>query len=134
MFLYMFTKEDIIARLKNGDSIDTIADEISDTLNAAKEEYAIQKEEEAKDKAVEEAKMRAAEDIIDGFCNFACASGDDEAVELFNSFEPKYVVEALDNTLSMMKDFMKLEETLFPKEEKEIDDKGAKNLFNKLFS
>ena len=130
----MFTKEDIIARLKNGDSIDTIADEISDTLNAAQEEYAIQKEEKAKDAAVKEAKLCAAEAIIDDLCDFACASGDDEAVELFNSFEPQYMVEALDSTLLMLKDLMKLEETLFPKEEKDLDAKGTKNLFNKLFS
>ena len=35
----MFTSEDILARLQNGDSVDEIATEMANALNAAKTSY-----------------------------------------------------------------------------------------------
>ena len=55
----MFTKEDIITRLKNGDSMDEIAKEMSDTLNAAQADYESAKQADAETSRVEEAKREA---------------------------------------------------------------------------
>lgn len=50
----MFTSEDILARLQNGDSVDDIATEMANALNAAKTAY-----DEAEAKRIEEEKRIA---------------------------------------------------------------------------
>ena len=50
----MFTSEDILARLQNGDSVDEIATEMANALNAAKTSY-----DEAEAKRIEEEKRIA---------------------------------------------------------------------------
>ena len=50
----MFTSEDILARLQNGDSVDEIATEMANALNAAKTSY-----DEAEAKRIEEEKRMA---------------------------------------------------------------------------
>ena len=66
----MFNKEDIVARLKNGETIDDIADELAAVLNASmkqiEDEKAAKEQEEAKEKAriEREAQLDSLADIV----------------------------------------------------------------------
>lgn len=56
----MFTEKDILARLRNGEDAQTIANEMADILNAANKTYEDQKEAEKKRLAAEKAAKEAA--------------------------------------------------------------------------
>lgn len=134
----MLKKEDIIARLQEGDSIDTIADEITATINEAKEEYTKreQEEKEAEDKKLrlQEAKLRAAEGIIDGLCDYACASRDDKALEMFRGFTPGGMVKALDDTIGFFNAMADLEDVFgATTSQKEVDKSKVDSLLDVIF-
>lgn len=84
--IYMFKVEDILARLQNGEDVDAIAQEMTDALNDANDQF--QKEEEAKaKKAAAEAhvkevrKLQDLQEILDlmhDFCiEYYCDSDED---------------------------------------------------------
>lgn len=56
----MFTEKDILARLRNGENAQTIANEMANILNAANKTYEDQKEAEKKRLAAEKAAKEAA--------------------------------------------------------------------------
>lgn len=56
----MFTEKDILARLRNGEDAQTIANEMANILNAANKTYEDQKEAEKKRLAAEKAAKEAA--------------------------------------------------------------------------
>lgn len=56
----MFTEKDILARLRNGEDAQAIANEMADILNAANKTYEDQKEAEKKRLAAEKAAKEAA--------------------------------------------------------------------------
>lgn len=66
----MFSKDDILARLRKGDTADLIASEMADQINAAINEY----NEEKAAKAASRAKARAAVDALMDY--FAEAMGE----------------------------------------------------------
>lgn len=57
----MINKAELLARLQNGDSIEDIANEMTDALNAAKDEYIAIQEEKAKVAAAEKEAAQKAE-------------------------------------------------------------------------
>ena len=64
----MITTNDILARLRNGESMDTIGQAIADVLNEAQEAYAAElavKEQEAEAAAMAQTKREMALDLID---------------------------------------------------------------------
>ena len=64
----MITTNDILARLRNGESMDTIGQSIADVLNEAQEAYAAElavKEQEAEAAAIAQTKREMALDLID---------------------------------------------------------------------
>ena len=64
----MITTNDILARLRNGESMDTIGQSIADVLNEAQETYKAElavKEQEAEAAAVAQTKREMALDLID---------------------------------------------------------------------
>ena len=82
----MFKVEDILARLQNGEDVDAIAQEMTDALNDANDQF--QKEEEAKAKKAEHEahlketrKLKDLQEIIDlmhDFCiEYYCDSDED---------------------------------------------------------
>ena len=81
----MFTKEDILARLQNGETVDAIANEMANALNEAEaEKKAIDAEIAAKEKEetrVLEAKRAAINDMLDAACDYLIASGESDFLE-----------------------------------------------------
>ena len=120
----MFTKNDIIARLQNGDTMDEIVDDITRTINDAQDEYrVIQKKEEAEAKAraasqVEEeriaaAKYEAACMMLDGLCDYLVVIGEDELLEEVHRVEMGKVVELVDSSIELTKSLIKLKNVQF---------------------
>lgn len=108
----MFTKEDILARLQNGDSMDEIAKEMSDALNAANAEY---QEETIKANAekleaerVMNAKRQAVDGMLDCLCDFLVAAGEEEMVEDLRDVDTDVVVDMLDSAVELAKTLEKL--------------------------
>ena len=111
----MFTKEDILARLQNGDSMDEIAKEMSDALNAAQADYesAIQADVEAN--RIKEAKRAAVDMILDGVCDFLVASGKDKLIEDIKDIDTDDVVDMLDSAIELGETLDKLKDLEFVK-------------------
>lgn len=125
----MFDKADILNMLKNGATVDEVATKMTETLNAANEEYTALQEAEAK--AVEEereairqyeAKREAVCVMLDGLVDFLIAAGEDELVREIHNVEIDDVVAMVDSSLGAVRTLLKLRELEF--------DKCIGNMFN----
>ena len=103
----MFTTEDILARLRNGEDAQAIANQIADHLNDAVKAY---EDEEAKKREVQmkkdaqEAELdEIAETIADAIMDYMCVQ-DPSLTDVFakDPIEPSYVRQALDISQPMM--------------------------------
>ena len=129
----MFDKADILAKLQNGATADAIADEFVSALNAAEKEL---KELEAKraekEKAEEDriyaAKREAVCEIIDGFCDFVVASGDDDMLAELQNVDVDKMVRMFDEMIELAHSMARLKNLEFPKEENDED------VWGKLFA
>ena len=111
----MFTKADILARLQNGDSMDEIAKEMTDALNAAQADYesAIQADVEAN--RIKEAKRQAVDMILDGLCDYLVASGKDKFIEDIKDIDTDDVIDMLDSAIELGETLDKLKDLEFVK-------------------
>ena len=114
----MFTKEDILARLQNGDTVDDIAAEMADALNEAEaEKKALDAELAAKEKEetrVLNAKRVAVDVMLDALCDYLVAAGEDDFIKDLNEIDTDKVIEMLDGSIEMAKSLEKLKELEFP--------------------
>ena len=112
----MFNKDDILARLHDGDSVDVIATEMANALNAAKTAY---DEAEAKrieeEKRIAEAKAKADQEkvkkrvavqrIVDAFANYAELFGKQELADKLDAMsdnELDEIVESMDAMIELV--------------------------------
>ena len=118
----MFDKADILSMLKNGATVDEVAIKMTETLNAANEEYTALQEAEAK--AVEEekeairqyeAKREAVCVILDGLVDFLIAAGEDELVQEVHNVEIEDVVALVDSSLETVRALLRLRDLEFGK-------------------
>ena len=114
----MFDKSEILARLQNGDTMDEIAKEMSEALNAAQQQY---QEETIKANAekleaerVMNAKRVAVDMILDGLCDYLVAVGDEELLEDLKDIDTDEVIEALDSIVAFAKSLEALKGLEFP--------------------
>ena len=108
----MFDKSEILARLQNGDSMDEIAKEMSDALNAANAQY---QEETIKANAekleverVMNAKRVAVDGMLDCLCDFLVAAGEEELIKDLNEVDTDDVITMLDSAVGLAKTLEKL--------------------------
>ena len=150
----MFSDEQIFERLMNGESIDDIMTEITNTVNAAiqKKADADKAAEEAKRKAEEVAKLEAEtkarkdaamfnlDAIINGLCGLLVVYGyTDEAAELakLSEEDKEDLLDSLDSMMEFGKAMMVLNGTTFPlggtkpKVEKKVEATEAKPVAKK---
>lgn len=110
----MFNKEDILARLQNGDSADAIAQEMAAALNEAQTAF-----DEAKAKAKVEAdrvlnaKRAAVEIILDGASDYLIAAGEEDLQKEIKNIEIDKLIELLDGSIEMGKNLEKLKNLEF---------------------
>ena len=110
----MFDKSEILARLQNGDSMDEIAKEMSDALNAASAEYEEAKQADAEATRVMNAKRVAVDGMLDCLCDYLVAVGDEELLEDLKDIDTDEVVEALDSVIAFTKSLGALKGLEFP--------------------
>ena len=111
----MFTKEDILARLQNGDSMDEIAKEMSDALNAAQADYESAMQADVEANRVKEAKRQAVDMMLDGVCDFLVASGKDNFIEDIKDIDTDDVIDMLDSAIELGETLDKLKDLEFVK-------------------
>ena len=113
-----FTKEDILARLQNGETTDAIAAEMAAALNEAEaEKKALDAEKVAKEKEktrVLEAKRAAVDNMLDAICDYLVASGEGDLIKDIKDIETDKVIEMLDDSIKIAKSLEKLKDLEFP--------------------
>ena len=114
----MFTKEDILARLQNGETADDIALEMATALNeATAEKETLDAEKVAKEQEetrVLNAKRVAVDNMLDAVCDYLVASGEGNYVKDIAEIKTDKVIEMLDGSIEMAKSLEKLKELEFP--------------------
>ena len=111
----MFTKADILARLQNGETADTIAAEMAAVLNEAEaEKKALAAEAEQKAERVLNAKRVAVDGMLDAVCDYLVAAGESDFIEDLKEIDTDKVIEMLDGSIEMAKSLEKLKELQFP--------------------
>ena len=112
-----FTKEDILARLQNGETADTIANEMADMLNEAEaEKKALDVEKVAKEREearVSAAKRVAVNDMLDAVCDYLVAAGEDDFIKDLKEIDTDKAIEMLDGSIKMAKSLEKLKDLEF---------------------
>ena len=113
-----FTKEDILARLQNGETAEDIALEVATALNEAEaEKKALDAEKVAKEREearVSAAKRVAVNDMLDAVCDYLVAAGEDDFIKDIKDIETDKVIEMLDGSINMAKSLEKLKDLQFP--------------------
>ena len=114
----MFTKEDILARLQNGETTDAIAAEMAAALNEAEaEKKALDAEKVAKKKEETralEAKRVAVDNMLDAVCDYLIASGEGDLITPIKDIETDKIIELFDDSIKMAKSLEKLKDLQFP--------------------
>ena len=115
----MFTKADILARLQNGETADTIAAEMAAVLNEAEAEkraLAAETEKKAKEEAtrIMNAKRVAVDGMLDCLCDFLVAAGEEKLIEDLKNIDTDEVVEMLDSMVSLTKSLEAFKGLQFP--------------------
>ena len=114
----MISKDEIVALLANGATVEDLAAQMTDALNAGKEEYeAVQKAEEAALKAemtrVDNAKREAVYMMMDGLSDYLIASGEEELHKELETLEIQKVMDMMDSSIALAKRLGKLKELEF---------------------
>ena len=109
----MFSKDDILARLQKGESMDDIASEMADMLNAAKEEKDALDAQKKESDRVEKAKEEAALVMLDGLSDYLVATGNEELQKEIVNIDVRKVVESLDQSMDLVTKLLKLRELEF---------------------
>ena len=113
----MITTNDVLARLRNGESMDTIGQSIADVLNEAQEAYKAEQEVAKKaqaDAAIAKAKRDMALDLIDIIQDYGDLVAP-EAANLLDEVDDDDIdamVEALDQMFQMMTMMVKLKTSM----------------------
>ena len=113
-----FTKEDILARLQNGETVDDIALAMATALNEAtaeKETLDAKKVAKEREEArVSAAKRVAVNDMLDAVCDYLVAAGEDDFIKDIKDIDTDKVIEMLDGSINMAKSLEKLKDLQFP--------------------
>ena len=113
----MYTKEDLIARLQNGEDVDTIAQEMATALNAAQaaveEEAKRAEKQKAEENRVRNAKRAAVIMMLDGVSDYLIAAGEDELHKELNDIDVDKIIKMLDSSIDMAKRLEKLKDLEF---------------------
>lgn len=113
----MITTNDILARLRNGESMDTIGQSIADVLNEAQTAYAAElaaKEKEAEAAAIAENKREMALDLIDIIRDYGRMVAP-EAADILDEIDDEDVeamIVTLDQMFQMMSSMAQLKANL----------------------
>lgn len=107
----MIDKQDIIARLQAGDTMDEIVEEITTTINDAESEYkSLQENEEKEAERQYKAKKEAVFVIFDGLCDFMVAAGADDMLEEIHQFDSDKAIQVLDSSIAIARSMSQMKQ------------------------
>ena len=106
-------KNDIFARLQNGESVESIAADLTQSLNQANEAYIAKKAEEEKKDSLFQKKLAVVECLIDDLVE-ACELWNmgDELLNAFEDTDPAEVVEVFDQAMPFIAKYIELQKHL----------------------
>lgn len=110
----MFTKADILARLQNGDTVDTIAAEMAAALNEAEAEKKAMDAQKKEETRVLKAKRVAVNHMLDAVCDYLVIAGEGDLVDELKEVDTDKVIELLDGSIKMAKSLEQLKDLQFP--------------------
>lgn len=122
-----FNKTNIIDRLQKGESVDDIANEMSEILNTAVADFKAAENQKAEEASrVENAKREAVKMIIDGACDYCVAIGEDKLLAELHEVDIEALVTAIDSWFGMIKTLASLESLTFKvPTEKKVESRKA---------
>ena len=113
----MYTKENLVARLQNGEDVDTIAQEMATALNeaqaAVEEEAKRAEKQKAEESRVRNAKREAVVMMLDGISDYLIAAGEDELHKGLSDVDVDKMIKMLDSSIDMTKRLEKLKDLEF---------------------
>ena len=101
----MFTKEDILSRLHNGENMDDIGNEIANILNEAEADYAAEQAAKAEQ---EEAKRDLIKEMVEIIQELAILEGFDPKDMEVSEEEVDYMVDAFTEIFATIRDLKKV--------------------------
>ena len=114
----MFTKADILARLQNGETTDTIANEMANLLNEAEaEKKAMDAQivaQERENARIMDAKRAAVDNMLDAICDYLVVAGEGDRIDEVKDIKTDKIIDLLDGTIEMSKRLEKLKGLEFP--------------------
>ena len=97
----MLSKNDILEQLRQGQTVDELADQLTEALNSANEEYQEELKTQEKEHIVCAAKRQAVEDMMDALCDYCVACGADNLIETIHETDVEVMVDYLDRIVSI---------------------------------
>jgi hypothetical protein len=112
--ILMISKDEVIALLADGATVEDLAAEITEALNAGKEEYeASQKAAKVEAARIENAKREAVCVMLDGLSDYLIAAGEEELHSDLMTLKIQKVMEMLDSSIALAKRVSKLKDLEF---------------------
>ena len=97
----MLNKNDILEQLRQGQSIDSLADELTEMLNSANEEYQEELKTQENERIVCAAKRQATIDMLDALCDYCVACGADNLIEAIHETDVETLEDYLDGVINI---------------------------------
>ena len=97
----MLSKNDILEQLRQGQTVDELADQLTEALNSANEEYQEELKIEQKEHIVYASKRQAVEDMMDALCDYCVACGADNLIETIHETDVEVMVDYLDGIINI---------------------------------
>lgn len=97
----MLTKNDILEQLRQGQTVDELADQLTEALNSANEEYQEELKTQEKDQIVYAAKRQAVEDMMDALCDYCVTCGADNLIEAIHETDVETLEDYLDGVINI---------------------------------
>jgi hypothetical protein len=99
----MLTKNDILEQLRQGQTVDELADQLTEALNSANDEYQEELKTQENDRAVYDAKRLAVLDMMDALCDYCVTCGADNLIETIHETEVEVMIDYLDGIINIAK-------------------------------
>ena len=97
----MLSKNDILEQLRQGQTVDELANQLTKALNSANEEYQEELKTQENDRVVYDAKRLAVLDMMDALCDYCVACGADNLIETIHNTEVEVMIDYLDRIINI---------------------------------
>jgi predicted RNA-binding protein Jag len=100
----MLTKNDILEQLRQGQTVDELADQLTEALNSANDEYQEELKTQENERIVDAAKRQATVDMLDALCDYCVACGADNLIEAIHETDVEVFEDYLERIINIAKE------------------------------